>query len=832
MASQHDIYLNGVGYQLVKGADGKLLAGAIREQRRDPFANYAGEEERWATQDFYFDEGAGLALFDGSHRYRRGISLDTRSRRMLRPIKFNFRQGVNNTHLHVDSSDVPVALTISNLGGYVDGYALRFQAQAGHTHIRSTGILVRHMGGYDYTGGSTFRVEIWSDTAGPPPTPNAVVAGASATPDVRAEDDPWWPFEDRWKNGDWFWLNCHFAAAVAVTAGNYYWLVVINDAQAHPVQWGIHPTTGAPTPTCSAWDGATWSNGAAANAPYHKVRYYDEIDSHVYDFQQFRGTDEIERLYACVGPKVMYYDTTTSKMLNGKGDFTAPVRQLLEFNSMLFAAQGIGADMWYTTGASATTVWTQVTNERAVAFAIHDNLIWKAGGTSPGAIGAHIVVGSATGSAWGALAVAVGDPGTPITALASHGGKLYAAKPEGVYEINYPETYPGGGSPASNLVIDFSTDKLSRAFLLDWHTALYIPGSGGLMEWKSGLIRDAWSERSDLLALTAMQTEQGMGFFPTYGDRRRWAPIAEGDPGTFWGAVGLVRGAIFTYASPFMTSGGTIWWFDGRNWHPIATDWENYGEPHLALYLESRGGGRGRLWVGAGYNVAYGEYPTWTNDRTLDDDSEYDETETAYLELATFDGGKPHTLKDFYKVGVQFKNSGVNPGLVDVYYAIDTEFEKAKIATHLGQVTVEPYQELVLPANTAGYYIRLALTALGGSTSDTVEVESVSLFYQLLPETIVSHQLTVLATSGAQRHSGTWDQRSAGAIQAALNALLEETEPFAYVDPLGESHCVRAVGISTDYLRSQEGVSDIGSGWKVEARITLTLLEVAPTCPA
>lgn len=157
---QYDVYLDGVGYHLAKGQDGRLLAGSARERRADPWASYSSQGERWKRATFRMGDGAGVLEYDGSHRYRRGWSIDTRGGRLIRMPDMTFCEGASSTVLQMDADDRDDATDedISSLLGDNDGMAVKFTAAS--TSIRTVGVLVRRVAGYNWSAAGDFYVEL------------------------------------------------------------------------------------------------------------------------------------------------------------------------------------------------------------------------------------------------------------------------------------------------------------------------------------------------------------------------------------------------------------------------------------------------------------------------------------------------------------------------------------------------------------------------------------------------------------------------------------------------------------------------------------------------
>lgn len=803
---EYDVELNGVGYMLVKGPDGRLLSSASRHQASDPFMNYVSQGERWKRQSFRFEGGAGLARCDGSPRYAWGMNVDSRSGDLELGPEPHICDNLENVGNRVGSRDVIGERWLSSLGGYYDGFAVQFDARS--TKLRTVAILVKWSPLRVYSTAANFTVEIRDDAAD---TPNAVVGVGAAAVSLAAADNVWTPYEDPWLRREFFWLTVSFSAEITLVLGNPYWLCVRN-AQNPQLIWGAK--AGDSSALCSEWDGAAWAAGSQGSVPYHKIKYYDEIDAAPRCLTSFRGADDTRRMYAAVGPKVMYYDEYSEGWANSKGTFPDTVEQLLEFNSYLFAI-GSGMDLWYTTGATGTTVWATLAGVTANCAALHDNLLWRADGPE--------IEASEDGTTWGSGTCDVGDPGTPIMALQSHGGKLYAAKPEGIFEINYEDTYPATGDPTADLVLDFRTDKASRPWLLDWHSGLYFRGTGGLYRWKNGVLDDVWQEKMDENALAIVERLGAvlMGY--------------DAEPGCWQAACGTTRGMALAFSSPFLQR-SAVWWYDKRGFHPQMSDYWFVGEYVEAVFVESLGGGKGRLWYGRGFDICYVNWPTWTADRSADGDADFyvgggSVAPWALAVLPRFDDGRPTMRKDFHRLEVHLDNSGITAGgIVYITVYIDgTLFD-------VGPADLAPIHRLLLPDGTTGSEITINVFLIPYDSTQTMKVKEIVLEFQPLPETLMQYQVWIRAARNQKLHQGGVDPRAAGEIWAALLALLEEDEPWTFTDELEVEHTVRAVGVSKQDTRLVKRPAAT-SGLDLESYVLVTMIEVnieettTPTLP-
>ena len=220
--SEYDIYLDGVGYMLAKDSQGRLVSGAAREQIVDPFTRHLSTDEPYSRAPFRFGDGAGLAEYDGSHRYEWGNCVDSRSGRLI-PAPERIAIG-EPTYERKLTGGAFLDRAINN-GTGDEGLAEQFTTPSGMTTVRSIAVLLKRHTQYDYSGAANFTVELWSDTAGP--KPNAQLASASVS--IKGESDPYFPFVDRWRNGEYFWLEVVFSSDVVIGASTNFWIVIINN---------------------------------------------------------------------------------------------------------------------------------------------------------------------------------------------------------------------------------------------------------------------------------------------------------------------------------------------------------------------------------------------------------------------------------------------------------------------------------------------------------------------------------------------------------------------------------------------------------------------------
>lgn len=824
--SQYDVYLNVKGYMLAKDSRGALIPGACREQIVDPFTSQLARDEPYTRAAFRFGDGAGLHEYDGSHRYEWGNCVDARSGHLMMAPE-RVVKGAPYYEMKIHDSSVLVAEQLDS-GGSQYGLAERFQMPAsGYTTIRSIAILVKRSDSMDYTNASTFTVGIVADAAGPKPGTTL----GSATVALKAETDAYSPFPDRWRHGDWFWLEATFSSDVVVGAGNYYWISVYNNQSPEVLHWA-EDQYGGTIATRSVHNGTAWQDGTSDYRLMIKVSYRDgakQFDSFLRCMQVYRGSDNIERMYAGTNYRVLYYNPAW-----GGGQWwesketSVPVLQLLEFDNKLFAALGPATDMEYSDGSSPeSTAWTTISSNQANALAVHDNMIWKADDNE--------VKASTTGMSadWGATAVKVGDPGTPVQAMVSHGGKLFCAKPEGIYEVTYPDTYPGSGTPTANLMLDFNTERYPRTWLIDWHSGLYFPGAGGVYELKSGLLRNLWEDKVDEGALDPRSfmappmVAPVKGTDPPYTRPRSWAPLYDHGPVSWTCAQATTRGILFARSNPHQHTSDLIW-YDGRNWYSLrsvgdlASDGgpRNVGEYLTACFVQDAGGGRGWMWFNEGFGIAQTEWPTWTDNTADDDTVEYEDRAqavTPWFSLAE--------NREILLVKVGLTSYGLAPPIsfqrAEVHYRLAGQSSW----TELGDFETSPYQEISFPAGTKSHRIQFKLEFDCYQQTVTISpmIEQLDLFYQTIPEKSTTHQLILSCAGNADMRTGGTDERTAGETLADLRALLGISS-FTYKDPEGVSHTVRVTALTGQLMNFHTGPGPEGAG--TEYQVILNLLEV------
>lgn len=853
---EFDVYLNGLGYMLVKDDGGAFLQGAAQVTKTDPFTRYVSQEERWERRSFRFNQGAGALFDDESKRYAYGYDVDSRGGALKRGgLAHSTRTGALDATYEIVDPD--------NMVGNVRDYELTTIVGPGENRValqvvwgsartvRTIRVLVKRDPRVDYTGAANFDVELWSDVAN---APNALVAGCTASMSIVATPLHWLPHENLWLEHRYYWLECHFAQAVAVGAGTY-WIVVRNEAAGNqPLFWGYHDGTST---RVAFHDGLVWTVNDTGDAPFCTCVDRATIDASTRSLAVFRGdpagADRTRRVYAGPGCNSMFWDDATEYWVWLR-EFANPILDMLDFNSRLFVATGPAVagppegGLHYYDGDHVTTpgpppgLWVHVNagatiKDGAYCLALHDNMIWKAcSDPGPPALPfGSCVIGSRTGlaGAWASDPHIVGDPRTAISKLSSHGGKLFAVKPEGLFEISYPDAYPGAGIEAtSNLVHDFRTDRTGRGFCLDWHSALYFPGTGGIFEWKSGILRDMWRER----------------FTPDEATSPAW-PVYDAQKGYFRMATATTRGLLFGSFSPYLPTEdnwwqagtwpnepediGQVWFWDGQWFHPLMVNPFKCEQLYAGM-LEDRGEGYGWMWWGSGLDIFYVEWPNWTQDRSGDRRSEFMNTADGFFVMPEFDDDRPDLQKDWHEIRVRSTalssvTADGGAGSLYLFMALDDG-----VMETVGNVDESPMGVLTFPEASTSYKIQLA-GLLDPELSDetvTPKIHAIDLLYQPLPETITQYQVWIRAVKHLKRHRGTPDLRSARVIWEELSALLELLEPFEYEDALGVTHCVRAAGATEADVTQVERPSDEGTGMQVEGAIIVTMLEVSEECPS
>lgn len=819
---KYDITLNGLGYVLMRDAKGRLMSGAAREQSVDPFSNHL-TEEKWQTATFTFGEGAGRRRYDNSAHYRWGQSVDTRSGRLMLGPRAEYTVGALDERLTYNTD--PTARWISTHAAFSNVSYLAFQINPGAVNLRSFGLMVQRDTSWDYSAAVDFQVELWSDAAN---VPGAMLASANVP--LRAVADEWLPDEDRWMSGDWFWQWVSLAEpGVACVAGTSYWIVVKN-VQDPPLAWGYDAGTPITGNVGTSTNGVAWTV-AVGHRPLMKVySYYDEVDREIGDIVAFRGTvthfphppgDRYRRVYAAVGPKVMYYDDQAGAWRNSKPNLTTPeagfagrVTGLCEYGGWLLAAQGGAGNFYGHAGNSAIGDW--VAGDRsAYCWCVHDDCIWMAYGATiwVGKTGAPVIYWKAE---WDGTTPGhtVGDDATPITAMCSHDGKLYCAKPEGIYRIDYPSgKYDKWYMSDCNsvLVVDFSQDRAGRPWMVSWQGGMYFPSSGGVYEWKNGSLDNIWQRYIDS------------------GAEQLWL-LRFGRRGMWRSCQPTPRGLLLTLEAD-RGAKSQLWHYWSGEWTPIAETTQSdadYGvkrEVFGGIFLDSRGGGVGRLFWGCGARIARAVWPIWTDDVSCDETARYDWNRTGAVVYPTLGLDKPGMKKDWRKVRVISRNMDASDAEMVFWYMLDEIGWPGAFATN---IDASPVDEIDFPAGTASYSLDLA-SSFESSVEDATKspiVEAVVVYYQELPDTVRQWSYWIAGRDGEEARGGGATGRDAATINAELAALQELDEPFAFTDELGSAHAsVRVMGVTRQDLSLYQ---DVGPepGLGALAGFMVTLVEV------
>jgi len=457
----------------------------------------------------------------------------------------------------------------------------------------------------------------------------------------------------------------------------------------------------------------------------------------------------------------------------------------------------------------------------AYCFAVHNScFFWALGNTL------YASYGDMTGMAtWDTCEV--GDSGTPITAMISHDGYLYVAKPEGIYQIVYDNSWPGAGECGAHLVHDFSTDRAGRPFLLDWQSGLYWPSSGGVYEWKSGVLQNIWQEFID-------------------DEADVWPDADPARPGFWIGAHGTTRGMLLARGG-YTNALGQWWWYDHGQWVPIMTR-AVYCEPMGPPWISSHGAGRGYAYLAHGYGIVRLYWPLWTDSAYLDPDSTFVwcNSEVTLPEMV---GSRPDLLKDWVEVQLYSEdlgNAAGQGGTVVLDYSLDggpwLTLGPPAGTGWLATFEESPVARVAFPAGTYSYRIDLLLKLIPrdptvpgtwppgvgeADTTTTQKLRELTLFYHSLPETVRQWQYVIDSRKEIYRRTGGFDQRRPEDINAEILALLESSEPVRLVDTEGATHYVRVVGATIADTRWVEGTGT--TGIEQQDQVVVTLLAMPDT---
>jgi hypothetical protein len=823
---EYDVYINSIGYHLARSSGGGIPSGGERIQSVDPFSVHVSQEKPYEEVVFKFSAGAGQRYYDGSERYRWGANVDSRSGDLeLGPY---WRQNAPDSQVN-DYRVMSPSLDEWELStATAPGFAEQFQtpSTAGSFPYRNFGILVHRKLALDYAGAVDFRVEIWTDVAG---EPTALVGTATVNMPLAFIADEWLPEEDGWLRGDWFWLVGSFPDHFTLTGSTSYWFCVINP-QAAPLYWAQDKVGDyAQVLTATGGGGGAWAAATKRRPVFFKFLPEKAVDREVNKFIAWRDPANNRKMYAAVGPKVMVYRETYHPATEecaqwdiSKADFVGKVTDLCDYAGFLWAGQATAGPMWVYGTDGASTDWFRVCKypgppwvgcKQGTFFCVHNEILWRSLGNA--LLGVKVAKGTTPQTLYHLFdspgVAHVGDDGTPITALCSHLGKLYAAKPEGIYEITIPEGYPGTETvPTATLLIDFVTDRAGRPFLIDWQSGLYFNSTGGLYEFKSGLLQNVYQ---------------------LYVDDEAFMDSPDGTQTGWWrSACATIRGLLLA-ASPRWDRQGALWHFHSGEWVPLGVQNTQgtffvpiipvyLGELIGAVFLESRGGGLGRLWLGNGFGIRMADWPTWTDDRSLADPELNRFVSKASVRTPDFDNGDPATAKDWCRLRVLSENLAAGIG-VDITMYVDGIWYPAHHS-----FSVSPFEEVdISPTVPAGHTCSLDIGLTGGDTLSPV-LKSVILLYQSLPNTAQTWQLTVSGQNYHPLRNGGVDTRTALGVWNDLKALLELTSPTTFEDEFGITHTVRALSITADTILETE---DVGATQHTLALgIIVSLLEMPP----
>lgn len=422
----------------------------------------------------------------------------------------------------------------------------------------------------------------------------------------------------------------------------------------------------------------------------------------------------------------------------------------------------------------------------------------------------------------------IGNVTDDIQALASIGGSLLVVKGRSVYECIYPQDYPLTEYSVRNLhgfvLLDFHEDEAVRNWAMTWHDGLYFPRSGGVIEYKSGTVRDLWAEKTDV-EVTQIAREG-----EPYEAQGTFSPLAFPGPSRWSAAAPMMRGALFAKTNPSFDPDHVLpndievmqlFYYDGRQWHQFYSGVPNYMEECWCIFTQPKGEGEARVWFGRGMDIYYMDIVNWSDGMQYIPDWQFvDYGKGGYATLPLLDDGQPTLLKDF--VSIQVIGKQLSGGVL-FRYAIDGHIhDYHEDGVYLGSITSEA-DTLFFPADTAGKSIHIGLEFAVWEPDKSPVIERVILNYQPLPDTVIQSEVVVRVGDHIQMLDGTYDPRASKEVWANLQALVELAEPFIFEDEYGVNSYCRVMAVRKSDIAF---VDTAGDGWSVEGSALLSMLQI------
>jgi hypothetical protein len=440
------IYLDGKPYMLALDEDGRV-AGANTAQLTGPWATQISQGPR-EYQDMTVRSvqvwdalTGGMGQYKGTDmtKYRRG-TCDTRSGEVMLPPAVHGTASYLAANLPADDDEI----TQWEIGVHSDAEASSEAFNPTETGwVRTVGVLLRRSSQEDYSGAEPFQVRL--DLAG---TTGTVLVATVDMGDVETA---------------WAWLPATAATCSQLQASTQY-VVTLANASGPDVLWGAKEQYPSPP------------------AAYYKMGGYGGMDGPVRSLVRFVGEDGQARMYAAVNRKVMSWDED-GEGWSTRSELAAPVRHLGVYGQRLWAALGASVAMWSFTGASLGGVWTEQTKGGQVT-GVHDTLLWRGEGN-------EIAASEGTGTvvSWGATEQ-VGHNGETILDMVSQEGHLFARTEQGIYQVDYPTTYPGSDKPLVTRVVNLDADPSphDKPVMATWNGGILFPTWYDLLQYQSGLI--------------------------------------------------------------------------------------------------------------------------------------------------------------------------------------------------------------------------------------------------------------------------------------------------------------------------------------------------------
>ncbi len=585
------------------------------------------------------------------------------------------------------------------------------------------------------------------------------------------------------------WVQATFATAVTgLTAGASYWITLFyaGDSQT-TVGWYAAELQVGVYGNAATYDGMTWSDLRANGHQWYLFYWY--ADPLLYPdsppmFLLGAGKDLMLRIWAYAGRFLYYLDksslATVALAPTTPKDMAVQIVDAAWFSgtgdthAYLFLALGEDTDMQKFDGNVGTEVWAAVTGKKAIALAVHDDLLWRAYERNHAA-------GSLTG-AWaesGSDAL-VGDKTYPIRKMVSWNGNLWVGKDDGLYKVSNDAGYPTSDDATATRIIDLTAlaDPANFACMVVHQGDLYFSVATGILKYTTSGV------------LTPVGPETGLD-------------LAANQRAYYRGAVSTLNTLFIGSEAPPGGYSGVLAYVDG-NWHPIIGlsregDMVRSVALDPALYANTP-----RLWFGAGLKIAYAAMPTTTQKRWLWSEMTWDSK--GHLITSWLDGNIRTIEKDWIEVVLDVQHVGTGTGpYVQVKWRPDENTAWVQLGAN---VTVNGLNTVAFPTGSHGAKCQIRIDLAEGledGAYQTPHVEAVVVKYLERPKDLRGFTRTYELSTWDINRPGAPVAKSLAQQVADLETLRESKEPLTWYAWWGGVYTVHIIEYSGSEAREKRG---------------------------